>query len=176
MIRQQTLPDIGNYLLLLMLFVAAPEAGLAKEVVGWVEKARIFPGDMLVKARVDTGAKTSSLGAEILDYFERNNEAWVRFSTTSYKGKTLLLERKVLRTVKVKRSYRELTERPVIKMGVCLGSIYHEAEVSLEDRSHMNYQMLIGREFLNGHFLVDPEAVFTNPPHCEKVMTMDGQG
>lgn len=159
---------MGRYLFSLMLMVAVPEAGSAREVVGWVEKARIYPGDMLVKARVDTGARTSSLGADILDYFERKDGKWVRFTTTNYKGKTIWLERKVLRTSKIKHNSGGIQERPVISLGICLSSIYRETEVNLQERNHMNYQMLIGREFLRGHFLVKPDAVFINPPQCKK--------
>lgn len=156
-----------RYLFWLLLFLFVPGTGVAREVVGWLEKARIYPGDMLVKARVDTGAKTSSLGADILGYFERDNGKWVHFTTTNYKGKTVWLERKVHRIAKIKHNSGGLQERPVISMGVCLANIYHETEVNLQDRNHMNYQMLIGREFLGGHFLVKPDAVFINPPHCD---------
>lgn len=164
-----------RYLFCLLFFVVVPGMASAREVVGWVEKARIYPGGMEVKARVDTGAKTSSLGVDFVNYFKRGDEAWVRFSATSYEGKTIRLERKVQRTAKVKRDFGTLKERPVIMMGVCLSTIFHEVEVSLEDRSHMNYQMLIGRNFLDGHFLVDPGSVFINPPHCEKEISKESQ-
>lgn len=167
---------MGRFLFLLILLITVPGTGLAREVVGWLEKARIYPGGMLVKSRVDTGAKTSSLGAESLDYFDRDNEAWVRFSTTNYKGNIIWLERKVHRTAKIKHDSGGLQERPVIKLGLCLGNIYRETEVNLRNRNHMNYQMLIGREFLNRHYLVDPDAVFINPPRCDKAMQMENQG
>jgi hypothetical protein len=79
----------------------------------------------------------------------------------------------VQRIVKIKHNSGGTQERPVIKLGVCLGSIYRETEVNLQDRGHMNYQMLIGREFMKGDFLVDPNAVFINPPRCEKEITID---
>lgn len=157
--------------LFLLLLLTAPRIGLALEVVGWVEKARIYPGNMLVKARVDTGAKTSSLSAGALRFFEREHETWVRFSTTNYKGSTIWLERKVSRIAHIKQNDGGLKERPVIRLGICLAHIYQETEVSLENRDQMNYQLLIGREFLNGHFLINPKAVFTNPPHCSEVLS-----
>ncbi len=160
-------------MLVLLFFVAG--SGSAREIVGWLEKARIYPAGMLVKARVDTGARTSSLGANSLDYFERDDEEWVRFTTTNYKGKKIWLERKVYRTARVKHYSGRLQERPVIRLGICLGGVYREGEVNLENRSLMNYQMLIGREFLDGHFLVDPDAVFINPPQCRKLTVIDGQ-
>lgn len=166
---------MGRFLFLLILLITVPRTGLAREVVGWVEKARIYPGGMLVKARVDTGARTSSLGAESVEYIDRDNETWVRFSTTNYKGETVILERKVHRTAKVKQNVWGLQERPVIKLGICLADIYREVEVNLQNRNHLNYQMLIGRESLNRHFLVDPDNVFINPPRCENVVPMDNQ-
>ncbi len=154
--------------LFLLLLLTAPRMGSAVEVVGWVEKAHIFPGNMLVKARVDTGAKTSSLSADALRYFEREHETWVRFSTTNYKGSTIWLEQKVSRVAHIKQNDGGLKERPVIRLSICLAHIYQETEVTLENRDQMNYQLLIGRAFLNGHFLVNPKAVFTNPPRCSE--------
>jgi hypothetical protein len=154
--------------ILLFLVVVTPATSNAREIVGWVEKARIFPGNLEVRSRVDTGAKTSSLGVEYVEHFKRGEEDWVRFSATSYKGKTIWLERKLVRNVRVKRDHGTIRERPVILMGVCLGDRYEEVEVSLEDRSHMNYQMLIGRNFLDSHFFVDPGAVYINSPRCKQ--------
>lgn len=155
---------------LLLLFIALSANGLAKEIISWVEKVRIYPGDMVVKARIDTGAKTSSLGVEAMNIFERGHEKWVRFSLINYKGKRLSLERKVFRTVKIKRDHGLLHERPVVIMGVCLASTYQETEVGLAYRKHMNYQMLIGRKTLADHFLVDPNSSFSNKPRCDKGM------
>lgn len=155
--------------LILLLFLAVPRISLAMETIGWVEKVRIYPGNMLVKARIDSGAKTSSLSAGALTYFQRDNEAWVRFSTTNYKGSTIWLERKVVRIARIKQNDGTLKERPTITLDICLANLYQATEVTLENRDALNYQLLIGREFLNGYFLIKPNAVFTHPPRCAGV-------
>jgi len=166
--------EMTRFAFWLLVLVLVPVTGIAREIVGWVENVRLYPGGMEIKARVDTGARMSSLGVEFLEYFQHGTETWVRFSTTNNRGETLRLERKLQRTVKVKRDAGVLKERPVISMGVCFAGIYKEIEVNLEKRSHMNYPMLIGRDFLDGHFLVDPNARFINPPYCTK-KALDGR-
>jgi hypothetical protein len=157
----------------LLVLVLVPAAGSAREIVGWVEHARIYPGDMELKARVDTGARMSSLGIEFYEYFQHGNETWVRFSVTNYRGETLTLERKLQRIARIKREPGIKKERPVIRIGICFAGIYQEIEANLEDRGHMIYPMLVGRDFLDGHFLVDPNARFINPPHCKREKMQD---
>jgi hypothetical protein len=57
--------------------------------------------------------------------------------------------------------------RPVIRLGICLGNVYKEVEVNLQDRSKFNYQMLIGRSYLKNSFLVDASATFTVETNCQ---------
>ena len=131
-----------------------------KVTIGRIEKIRIYPGNMAMRAKIDTGAKTSSLGCENINIFEREGTKWVRFKVTNYKGTTKMLERKVERTVIIKRHFGRKQERVVVRLGICLGTIYREAEVSLIDRSGFNYQILIGRTFLiDNHIIVDPSQI-----------------
>jgi hypothetical protein len=162
--RQKIAWQIYLYGLLLALLLAPPAA--AKDVVGWVEKVRLQPGNVLLKAKMDTGAKSSSLNCDCQQVFERDGDEWVRFSLTDINGQAVRLERKVERYVNIKRHFNELEERPVIRMGICLGSVYREIEVNLIDRSGLNYPLLIGRDFLKPTFVVDPEAKFTRQPSC----------
>jgi len=155
-----------RYLLLLIL-VSVPVIGMAKDVVGWTEKAVIHPGGLEVRAKVDTGAKTSSLNCECREFFNKNGEQWLRFSVINYEGEKIWLEKKVLRMVTIKRHFGGVQERPVIRLGVCLGGVYRDTEVNVIDRSGLKYQMLIGRKFLDDKFLVDSSAQFINPPHCD---------
>ncbi|MGD8514249.1 MAG: RimK/LysX family protein [Granulosicoccaceae bacterium] len=153
--------------LLLLLLVAVPAAGLAREVVGWAEKAVIYPGELEIRAKIDTGAKTSSLDCECRNIFNKNGEQWLRFSVINYQGERIWLEKKVHRMVKIKRHFGGVQERPVIILGICLGGEYQETEVNVIDRSGFKYPLLIGRKFLKEKFLVDSGARFINPPHCD---------
>lgn len=138
-------------------------------VVGWLEKVRIYPGNLIIHAKLDTGARNSSLNASHVTVFERAGEQWVRFDVTSRYGKTATIERKVERVVKIKRRGAKSEKRFAIRLGVCLGNRYKEVEVNLADRSGFLYQMLIGRSFLAGSFVVDPSAKYTAKPNCRVV-------
>ena len=146
--------------------IAAPAS--AKEVVGWVENAKVYPGGIQIKSKIDTGAKTSSLNCQCITPKKRNGEDWVSFSVKNYKGEITMFEKPVLRVAKIRRFFGKSQERYVVKLGICLGTIYREEEVTLVDRSGFNYQMLIGRNFTRNDFLVDPGKTFTTNPSCKK--------
>ena len=155
-------------ILLLVLTALIPAIPVnAKEVVGWVEKTVIYPGNIQVKSKIDTGAKTSSLHCECITPIKRSARDWVSFSVRNFKGEIITLEKPVHRIAKIKRHFGETQERFVVKLGICLGSVYREEEVTLVDRSGFNYQMLIGRNFIRNDFLVDPGATFTVEPSCK---------
>jgi hypothetical protein len=80
------------------------------------------------------------------------------------------LEREIVRTVKIKRHYQKVQERPVVKLGICLGGVYRVTEVNIVDRSGLEFPMLVGRNFMDDKFLVDTKAQYINPPHCEEML------
>jgi hypothetical protein len=140
-----------------------------KKVVGRLEIVRIYPGNLRLRARVDTGAKNSSLDAQNITEFERGGQRWIRFDVTNHKGKHVTLERIVYREVKIKRKHGSPRKRLVIKLAICLGTIFREVEVNLVDRSEFNYPMLIGRSFMENHLVVDPSVKFVTRPNCERM-------
>ncbi len=146
--------------------VIAKEA-VAKEVTGWVENVRVSPGGVLITAKIDTGADTSSLHCDCTNKFFRDGEPWVQFKITGINGKQASLEKKVERTIKIKRHFGAVQERDVVRLGLCLGGQYQERDVSLVDRSGFKYDLLIGRKFIAGKFVVDPSQQFLLEPHCE---------
>jgi hypothetical protein len=154
---------------ILALFLIGPIFPLpsnARDTVGWAEYVRIYPGNLLVEARIDTGAELSSLHCDCITPFEREGEKWVSFVVETSDGMPVLMEQRVLRIAKIKRHFGEVQERMVINLGVCLGATYKEAEVTLVDRSGLTYPMLIGRDFLGGDFLVDPSASHQIKSQC----------
>jgi hypothetical protein len=165
---------IIKVIFLILLFLSdAPgfsEIALANKdllVAGWVENVSIFPGDLKIKAKLDTGAMNSSLNAKHIEEFERDGEKWVRFKLKNWKERTENIEARVIRTATIKQHEPQSVTRPVIRLGICLGNVYKEVEVNLQDRSKFNYQMLIGRSYLRKSILVDSSATFTVQPDCQ---------
>ena len=137
-----------------------------RTVVGWVEEIVICPGHMVLHAKLDTGARCSSLNAQNMTLFKRQGVSWVRFEVVDRSGRTETFEKPVIRTVRIKDHIRPADRRPVIRLGICLGNYYKEAEVNLTDRSEFKYQILVGRSFMAGHFSVDPSIKYSRPPSC----------
>ncbi len=151
----------------LLIMFPMPSAAEEKFVAGWLEKAKIYPGGLLIHAKLDTGAKTTSLNIKNLETFEKNQQLWVRFQVVSRKERVRTFERKVTRRVKIKRHGADPLERYVVKLGVCVGKLYKEVEVNLADRSDFNYQLLIGRTYLQSNILVDASETYTLKLDCK---------
>lgn len=131
--------------------------GSDKLVVGELEQVRLQEVELSLTARIDTGAETSSLDARNIELFERNSRRWVRFEILHPEtGEPISLERRLKRVVVILQSNTEEPERrPVIKLGITLGHISQTAEFTLSNRSHLDYQILIGRNVLKDYMVVD---------------------
>ena len=148
----------------------AQSSGKGRKIVGWIEYVTILPENLKIKAKLDTGAKNSSLNAVNIVEFKRGGEAFLRFDLSNWQGRTETFETKVIRMAKIKQHNSEPELRPVIRIGICLGKVYKEVEVNLVNRSNFNYQLLIGRSFLKGEFAIDPSKTFTIKTDCRKVL------
>ena len=130
-----------------------------------------------MRAKIDTGAKSSSINALNMEMFERDSEPWVRFklsdTSTPEKTKTISLEKKILRSIKIKRKGGGVDERLVVALEICLAGIHKKIEMNLIDRSNFNYQVLIGRTDLENDFLVDPSVTFTRKPVCKVTVKLE---
>ena len=114
-----------------------------------------------IKARVDSGAKTSSIHAINIERFDRDNEHWVKFDVHPLQGNktiTVHCEAALVDQRVVKSSSGDKEKRPVIRTPVSLGQKTWDIEVTLTNRDSMGHRMLLGREAMNGHVLIDPEA------------------
>jgi hypothetical protein len=139
----------------------------AKDVIGWVENVGVSSTNTVIKAKIDTGADSSSLHCECITPYERDGEQWVKFTITDIDDQSVSYEKKIVRRTKVKRHFGEVQERIVVRMGICIGEQYGETDVSLVDRSGFNYSLLIGRKYLKDKFIVDPGETFLSSPQCE---------
>ncbi len=135
-------------------------------VFGLLEEVRLYPGEILVQAKLDTGADNSSLHAVAITRFKRRGERWVRFQTLDEDGEPVTLERKLIRVAKIKRPGGTAQSRPVVSMGICLGTIYRQVEVTLVERTRFRCPMVLGRSFMANTVLVDPSLKGTTKSEC----------
>jgi hypothetical protein len=138
-------------------------------VVGWRELVALPElGLAAIPAKIDTGARTSSLHGTILERFERDGEAYVRFAVDYARQHV----RQVCEAVHVDwrgitSSNGETQRRMIIKTPIRIGDVEFRAEISLADRSDMKFPMLIGRSALRRHFLVDSGHSWLQTPGRE---------
>jgi hypothetical protein len=135
-----------------------------KSVVGWREWA-VLPdlGISKVKAKIDTGAKTSSLHAFDLVVVKRQGKNFVRFKVHPLQRNTRRVvdcESELLEWRQVTDSGGKRTLRPVIETRIMLGTRSVMAEVTLIARDQMGFRMLIGRQALRRTWLVDPSKSY----------------
>lgn len=128
-----------------------------KQLVGEIEEVWFPQLGLTLLGRIDTGATTASLDARNIQIFERDGEQWVRFSVNNPEtGTEMEFERKRVRKVRITQSNSDTPERrPVVELQVKIGGISQLAEFTLSDRSHLDYQTLIGRNILRDVMLVD---------------------
>jgi hypothetical protein len=136
-------------------------AGLsAHTVVGWREWVGLpTAGVDWVKAKIDTGARTSSIHAFDQQEVERNGTTWMRFSVHPWQATDedpVTVERPLLELRTVRSSSGHAEERPLVHLDITLAGRTVTAEVTLSRRDEMGFRMLVGREALAQGFLVDP--------------------
>ena len=134
--------------------------------VGAAETVRIYPGGAQFTARIDTGALTSSINAQKIKRFSRGGRRWVRFELVGKQGQTVAMERPIVRTVRIKRFGQDSERRTVVRIGICMGGFYKDAQVTLQDRRRRAYPVLIGRRYMAGAVIVDPGREYLVPPEC----------
>lgn len=107
-----------------------------------------------LKARVDSGANTSSLSASEVTRFERDGENWVRFKLALNDDDVVVdnvrdgwIEAPIQRRVRIVQASGE-ESRPVISLLMTLGPIRENVDFTLNDRSHLDYPVLLGRRFM----------------------------
>ena len=125
-------------------------------ILGEIENVFLDPPGMEFGARIDTGAKTSSLNAVDMIQFERDGEPFVKFHVIHPEtGKKIELTRRVRGTVRIKDHKSESRRRPIVSLRVRLANIDESISFTLVDRSKFSQQVLLGRNFLRDLAIVD---------------------
>ncbi len=168
-----------------------------KLMLGEYEWVLLHAQQLVLPARIDSGAQTSSLHAVNLQQFERDGKTWVRFEThyqpatdqaekdqSTFKKlelKKLEIEAPLVRKVTVTQAAGSET-RPVIALLVQLGSLTQNVEFTLTDRGNLTFPVLLGRRFFMDIAVIDvsktyvqgkPEVVVAIPAATPAVISAE---
>ena len=141
-------------------------------IAGYVEKITLLENGQVLKAKLDSGARTSSIHAVDVEIFERDDDEWVRFTLITDNeddAPRLKLERKRVRRVLIKDPDEDDDgdSRPVVELDICFNGRPYQAQFTLNDRTGMLYTVLLGRMFLSNKALINPAATFETLAHCD---------
>ena len=132
-------------------------------IVGWREWASLPDLDIaLIKAKIDTGARSSALHAFKIDPYRKGGQRWVMFAIHPKQKSDLAIEChaqiKDRRLVSDSGGHKQ--RRYVIETRLLLGPISMNAEVTLTNRDSMLFRMLLGRTAMTGHVMIDPSISY----------------
>lgn len=144
-----------------------------KKVIGWAEKVYVYDSNMMMKARLDTGALLSSVHSntiKIIDGKKKSDSKRVIFEIINEDGEKQKLERPLVRWANIKKKGTAgWITRPVVHLKMCIADRITEGEVTLANRSRFIYPLLIGRNILKQEkMIVDSEDRYTHSAECKK--------
>lgn len=135
-----------------------------RRTAGWREWVGLGElGIPAIKAKLDTGARTSAIHAFNVEPYERGGELRVRFSVhPDQKDDSIAVDcdEKVIDIRAVSNPGRRREKRYIIRTELSLGGESWPIDLSLTDRDEMGFRLLIGRTAMHGRLLVDPEKSF----------------
>jgi len=130
-----------------------------KPMIGWREWVALPHLNIdQIKAKVDTGARTSALHAWHIEPFERDGESWVRFQLHPLQRNNKAVvpcEARVTDQRAIRNTGGKQEMRYVIETGVTLGNVSWPIEVTLTNRDKMGFRLLLGRSAVKNRFLIN---------------------
>jgi hypothetical protein len=143
---------------------------LDRPVIGWREWVALPDlGIPMIKAKVDTGARSSAIHVSELTTFHRRGVEMVRFVVQPAQRNpkpAVVAEARLLEWRRVRSSGGHASRRPVVRTTLELLGKRWKIELTLASRDAMGFRMLLGREAVRGRAVVDPGASFygAKPP------------
>lgn len=170
-IRRSMLKTLLVLVSMVLLSVSVAAGAKQPRIYGWVEKAYIPAMGVTTKAKMDSGALTSSIHATNVERFKRDGKKWVRFDVTlkdtnSDVEVTKTLERPFVRRIKLFGAGGS-DSRVVVSLDICIGDQLLSEQFSLSDRDDKIYGLLIGRRTMEHIGLLDVNQTFTVQPNCQ---------
>ena len=170
-----------------IIFTSATTAQSPKNIYGRIEYVTLEDQHQLLKAKMDTGARISSLSAINIEFFTKNKKNWVQFDVVDPKKNIKMhFEKPLERMLHIKPRKDEILnltdsaktdlqnkiQRPVVKMEICLRNQLKEIEVNLIDRLHLLYPMLLGsKAIVTFDGIINPASKFTERPSCNSLIS-----
>ena len=153
---------ILNYYILILFSVVMSFLGTTafssqiqdKSVYGYLEPVTLYPNEIPLTAKLDTGAVTASLSAKDIHLYKKNDKDYVKFKVSHPNIKEIpKYDLPVVRVAKIKNRASEGKSkkndaRPVVKIPIHFDGKRYQIKVNLIDRSHFSTPMLLGRETL----------------------------
>ena len=133
-------------------------------VIGWRETMALPQLNVTrIKAKIDTGARSSALHAFKVEEFQFNNKLMIRFQIHPFQRdnkQVITAEAELLEYRQIKSSNGQTQNRPVILTTASLGEQQWQIELTLTNRDVMGFRMLLGRQAVKNRFLIDPGKSF----------------
>jgi hypothetical protein len=135
-------------------------------LLGWREWVALPAfGIAQIKAKIDTGARSSALHAETIEPYSKDGENWLMFTVQpkqkqKQSGQLIECHAPIKDRRLVSDSGGHIQRRYVIETQLIFGQHPIQAEVTLTNRDSMRFLMLLGRTAMNRHFIIDPNASY----------------
>ncbi|MBC7006584.1 ATP-dependent zinc protease [Photobacterium sp. BZF1] len=152
------------------LAMAESKSDDSKSIVGQVETIKVYDLEMDYLARIDTGAATTSIHAKDIKVIGDESDSdnmrdhlghTVEFTSINEKGEEATYKGKIVKVSKI-RNAQGVERRYAVKMDLGWNGEHKTVAVNLRDRSKLEYKLLIGRNWLEGDYLVDVEKLDEN--------------
>jgi len=137
---------------------------MQRTLIGWREWVQLPDfSPVPTKAKIDTGARTSSLHAFDLTLSDRDGTPWVDFEyhpLQRSRAESTAVSMPVQSFRQVRSSTGQVETRPVVRTRIRMGAKSFAIDLTLTSRDEMGFRMLVGRTAVRRRFWVDPGRSF----------------